>query len=88
MSDESISQQEIVAIQEVKRRADLARSEAEKAVALSQLAEANAKNLILQVYNKYSIKVGEDQILDTGKIVRKQVETEAEAVETEEKVEE
>ena len=67
----SLTQEEVHAVTVAKQRAVLANSEAEKAVALSRLADSEAKNLILQIYNKYSLKVGQDQILETGKIVRK-----------------
>ncbi len=62
--EDSITKDELHAIGNAKQKAVLTSCEA-------RLAESEAKNLILQIYNKYGLKVGEDQILETGKIVRK-----------------
>lgn len=71
---DSLTPQEVQAVTAAKQKAILANAEAEKAVALSRLSESEAKNLILQIYNKYDLKIGQDQVLETGKIVRKQSE--------------
>jgi len=67
---EEITQEDLRAVTNAKHKAILTESEAQKYVALARLAEAEAKNVILQVYNKYSLKVGQDQVLESGKIVR------------------
>lgn len=74
---DSITPQEVQAVSNAKQRAVLANTEA-------RLAESEAKNLILQIYNKYGLRAGQDQILETGKIIRKvDVDALAKAVEAE-----
>lgn len=70
MSQEEITQEEIKSVLVAKYNAQVADLEAQKSVALSKLAESNAENLILKIYNKYNLTIGVDKVLDNGKIVR------------------
>jgi len=70
MKEESITPEELSAVANAKNKSALANAEAKHATAMYHLADCEAKNLLLQIYNKYGLKVGQDQIRDTGEIVR------------------
>jgi hypothetical protein len=72
MSDnkEKLTSDELTTIANAKNKAVLAETEAQKAVALSRLAESEANNIILQLYNKYGLRIGQDQVHQDGTIVR------------------
>ena len=65
--EESLTQEEIGIIIDLKNKAIIANLSA-------KLAELEAKNYILTIYNKYNIKNGIDQIVENGKIIRGQDE--------------
>lgn len=69
---ENLTADELRIIGELKNKTVLLNTEAEKSVALAKLAESEAKNYILQIYNKYDLKIGKDQIIDTGEIKREE----------------
>lgn len=75
MDEEKITIEEQQAVQNAKTHAAIAKLQAEKLVALAQIAELEVKNIILSIYNKYSLKVGIDNILETGNIVRSNTES-------------
>lgn len=70
--EEKITLEEQQAVQNAKTQVTIAKLQAEKFVAVAQNAELEIKNLILSIYNKYSLRVGVDNILETGKIIRKE----------------
>ena len=67
---ESLTKEELDAIAQFNQKTTLAKLEAEKAVALAKLAEVEATNLVLRVYNKYQLKAGIDRIAENGTILR------------------
>lgn len=83
---EKITTEELNAVRDAKNKAVFATNTAEKARALAQVAELEAQNFILSLYNKYSLKIGDDVIMENGDIVRKtesELEVEAEVEKTE-----
>jgi hypothetical protein len=68
---EKVTTEELTAVRDAKNKAVFATNTAEKSRALAQVAELEAQNLILSLYNKYGLKVGDDVIMENGDIVRK-----------------
>lgn len=69
---EKVTIEDIRKIKEAQSNAVLVTAQAEKAVALARVAELETNNIILGIYNKYDLKVGVDNIMENGNIVRKE----------------
>ena len=67
---DTISAEELNAIKNVKAAAIQATNMAETAYSNARIKELEAKNLILTIYNKYSVRVGIDEITEDGVIHR------------------
>lgn len=66
-----ISEEELRLINDLKSKAVLAVSQAERAAAVARIQELEVKNLVLTIYNKYNLVWGVDAIQENGQIVRK-----------------
>ena len=80
---EKILNEELLSIRNAQNKAALAKSEAEKSVAIAKIAELEVSNTILSVYNKYGLRAGVDSIKEDGTILRQET---PEVVPTEEVV--
>lgn len=69
---QQITPEEIQSIRDAKNRAVLATAQAERAVAVSRVVELEANNLILSIYNKYGLVSGQDNIMESGQIIRQE----------------
>ena len=67
---ETLTQDELNTLNVLRGRVTLAESDAQRALAVAKLADSEVKNFVLQVYNKYDMKIGKDQLLDDGTIKR------------------
>lgn len=67
---EIVSKEDLQTIRELDNKKVMARLQAEKAALLSKNADLEYDNAVFVLYSKYSLKIGEDTIKDTGEIVR------------------
>jgi hypothetical protein len=65
---ESIPSEEMEQLKDIKNKSVLLSLQVEKFQALLESSEISFENAILKLYNKYNLKLGEDQILESGKI--------------------
>lgn len=70
----SITEEELNNINNLKQKVVLATANAETAVLLKKNAELEVNNYILNIYNKYDIKVKTDVISTSGEIIKGKVE--------------
>jgi hypothetical protein len=70
---ETITKEELDAVKEARAKLANTKIEAEKFVAIHRVADLEATNLILSIYNKYNLKSGTDSIREDGTIVREEV---------------
>lgn len=73
---DKISQEDLQLIRDLKSRAVLASTEAEKTIAEARTAEMEARYGILTVYMKYGLKMGEDTIAEDGTIMKNPISQE------------
>jgi hypothetical protein len=65
---ESIPSEEMEQLKTIKNNSNFLSLQVEKFQALLESSELSFENAVLKLYNKYNLKVGEDQILESGKI--------------------
>jgi hypothetical protein len=65
-----ITQEELTAVLTARAKLTTTKLEAEKFVAIARVADLETTNLVLNIYNKYGLKVGTDNIREDGTIVR------------------
>lgn len=70
MSEERITEGELELIKQSRAKQETANLQAEKFVALLKIANLEFDNLVMNVYNKYGLRVGKDTILESGVINR------------------
>jgi len=66
----SISTEELQQIKDLKSKSEIAKLEAEKAIAISEKSVLEFEKLILQIFNKYKLDMVLDSLNLDGKIVR------------------
>ena len=69
----SVTEEELTLVKIGRDRLSRAVLEAEKAVAIKQIADLELKNIILGIYNKYKLTAGVDSVLEDGTIVKPEV---------------
>lgn len=67
---DSISTEELQQIKDLKSKSEIAKLEAEKAIAISEKSVLEFEKLILQIFNKYKLDMVLDSLNLDGKIVR------------------
>jgi hypothetical protein len=67
---EMVSPEEMAKIRDARAKAVYATTLAEKSYSQAQVAELEAKNLILTVFNKYGLDVTKDNVQEDGTIIR------------------
>jgi len=67
---DKITQEELNAVSATRARAAATKMEAEKFVAIARVADLEATNVVISIYNKYRLLLGTDVIKEDGTIVR------------------
>jgi hypothetical protein len=69
---EYIPKEEMDQIKALQNKRDMLSLQVDKFKALLESSELSFENTLLKIYNKYNLKVGIDQILESGKIEYKE----------------